>query len=235
MYPVRRFADLAGVTVKTLHHYERRGLLAPYRSNAGYRRYTVRDLARLNRILALKSLGLSLKQIAALLDGDAVPPPDALRTHGEMLTEKRRRLDSAISTVEAIEHDSHPASALRRFVAEAAWARGEAMRRKHAADAGRAPDRASASRMATFREIAGALDRDPSGGAARSLLPQWAALVDRESGGDAGTRAALLQAWANRSHWPEGMRRYVASLYEMEPDAWEKVAEFLETSHDGAR
>jgi DNA-binding transcriptional MerR regulator len=71
-YSVRAFAELAGVTVKALHHYERRGLLAPKRSPAGYRRYAVRDLARLDRIIALKSLGLSLKQIVALVDDRAL-------------------------------------------------------------------------------------------------------------------------------------------------------------------
>jgi len=55
-------------------------------------------------------------------------------------------------------------------------------------------------------------------------------MIDGDAGGDAGTRAAVMQAWANRSHWPEGMRRYVASLYEMEPDAWERVAAFLEAA-----
>src|SRR3977135_484699 len=70
-YSIRAFAALAGVTVKTLRHYERQGLLAPPRSRAGYRRYTVRDLGQLEGILALKSLGLSLKQIAALADNRA--------------------------------------------------------------------------------------------------------------------------------------------------------------------
>src|SRR5712692_9519232 len=133
-YPVRAFADLAGVTVKTLHHYERRGLLAPKRSRAGYRRYTVRDLARLDRIVALKSLGLSLKQIAALMDDPARLKPsryvDMLRAHREQLVEKRRRLDKAIAALETAERADDPSAALRRFVGDASWARWEAKRAK---------------------------------------------------------------------------------------------------------
>ena len=59
-YSVRAFAELTGVTLKALRHYERRGLLTPTRTRAGYRRYTLRDLAQVELIVALKSLGLSL-------------------------------------------------------------------------------------------------------------------------------------------------------------------------------
>src|SRR5882762_5345997 len=162
-YSIRTFADLAGVTVKALHHYERRGLLAPRRSRAGYRRYTVRDLARLDRILALKSLGLSLKQIATVAEGaegvrhrratfsDTTTIGDILRAHCEHLIEKRRRLDEALTALDAVRRDDEPATALRRFVGDASWARWEA-KRENAASTPRAPDRVSASRLALFQE-----------------------------------------------------------------------------------
>src|SRR5712692_4126430 len=245
-YSVRAFAELAGVTVKALHHYERRGLLAPKRSHAGYRRYTVRDLARLDRILALKSLGLSLKQIAIFAEGvrhrgrratvsrgrratvsDTRTIGDILRSHREQLTEKRRGIDEALAALDAVTHDDEPAAALRRFVGESSWARWEAKRAKAASTAPRAPDRISVSRLALFREIATALDRDPSGEAARPLVARWDALLDAETGGDAETKAAMRKAWADRRNWPDGMRRYVASLYDAEPDAWERVAAFV--------
>jgi hypothetical protein len=62
-YKVHEFAELAGVTVKALHHYDRLGLLTPRRTEAGYRVYTERDLERLEQIVALKFLGLPLRQI----------------------------------------------------------------------------------------------------------------------------------------------------------------------------
>lgn len=62
-YQVHEFADLAGVTVRALHHYDRLGLLRARRTDAGYRLYTARDLERLEQIVALKFFGLPLKQI----------------------------------------------------------------------------------------------------------------------------------------------------------------------------
>jgi len=63
-YQVHEFAQLSGVTVRALHHYDREGLLKPAaRSAAGYRLYTDRDLVRLEQIVVLKFLGLSLREI----------------------------------------------------------------------------------------------------------------------------------------------------------------------------
>jgi DNA-binding transcriptional MerR regulator len=61
-------AKLLGVTPKTLRHYEEVGLLQqPERTEAGYRLYSADDLLRLHRIKRLQSLGLSLKQVGAVL------------------------------------------------------------------------------------------------------------------------------------------------------------------------
>ena len=67
-YRIHEFAELAGVTVKALHHYDRLGLLKPGRSDAGYRMYRESDLERLEQIVALKFLGLPLKQVKVVLD-----------------------------------------------------------------------------------------------------------------------------------------------------------------------
>ena len=67
MYSTRGFAELTGVTVKALRHYERMGLLGPMRTRARYRRYAFADLQQVERILALKSLGLSLTSIKLVL------------------------------------------------------------------------------------------------------------------------------------------------------------------------
>ena len=70
MYLIQQFAKLAGVTVRTLHHYDRLGLLSPrHRSESGYRLYTNQDMVRLERIMVLRYLGLPLRQIADLLSG----------------------------------------------------------------------------------------------------------------------------------------------------------------------
>lgn len=72
---VGELARSTGLTVRTLHHYDEIGLLKPSgRSEAGYRLYDERDVARLHGIQALRQMGLSLAEIAALYDGRGAAP-----------------------------------------------------------------------------------------------------------------------------------------------------------------
>jgi DNA-binding transcriptional MerR regulator len=72
-----RIGELAretGLTVRTMHHYDQLGLLSPRsRTDGGHRCYTSGDVRRLHRIVALRSLGISLEQIGTLLDGQPDP------------------------------------------------------------------------------------------------------------------------------------------------------------------
>lgn len=69
-YTVQAFARLADVSVRTLHHYDRLGLLRPARQpDNGYRRYRRHDLLRLQQIMTLKYLGFSLQEIFGFLEG----------------------------------------------------------------------------------------------------------------------------------------------------------------------
>ena len=75
---VGEVAALAGVTVRTLHHYDRIGLLSPSgRTSAGYRQYAPADLDRLHRVLLYRELGFSLEEVATLLDDPSADPADA--------------------------------------------------------------------------------------------------------------------------------------------------------------
>jgi DNA-binding transcriptional MerR regulator len=68
-YRVGELAQVAGVTVRTLHHYDELGLLTPSeRTHGGHRLYSATDVERLYRLLALRSLGLPLDEIGGLLD-----------------------------------------------------------------------------------------------------------------------------------------------------------------------
>jgi DNA-binding transcriptional MerR regulator len=79
MFKIGDFSRLSMVSVKALRYYDERGLLRPARvdEETGYRYYSTDQLLRLNRILALKDMGLSLEQIALLLDQE--PTPDQIR------------------------------------------------------------------------------------------------------------------------------------------------------------
>jgi DNA-binding transcriptional MerR regulator len=75
MLKVGELAALAGLTVRTLHHYDSIGLLQPSaRSDAGYRLYDRDDVARLHQIQALRSFGMSLADVGLYLDSPAGSP-----------------------------------------------------------------------------------------------------------------------------------------------------------------
>src|SRR5256885_165500 len=98
------FAKLTGVTVRTLHHYDRLGLLKPGgRTRAGYRIYGESDLERLEQGVVLKFLGLSLKEIKALLDKKLLDLAGVLRVQRRALEEKRDRIDGALQAICAAE------------------------------------------------------------------------------------------------------------------------------------
>jgi DNA-binding transcriptional MerR regulator len=100
-YAVGRVAAFAGVTVRTLHHYDEIGLLVPGdRSATGYRRYSEYDLARLQRILFYRELGFGLDEITKILDDPDADPLDHLRRQHGLLTERAERLIELIGTVE---------------------------------------------------------------------------------------------------------------------------------------
>jgi DNA-binding transcriptional MerR regulator len=72
MFRIGDFSRLTQVTVKALRHYDSLGLLTPAHTDpfTGYRYYSAAQLPRLNRLLALKDLGLSLEQIGPFLDAE---------------------------------------------------------------------------------------------------------------------------------------------------------------------
>ncbi|MEH0545972.1 MerR family transcriptional regulator [Streptomyces sp. B21-105] len=101
-YSVGQVAGFAGVTVRTLHHYDDIGLLVPGgRSHAGHRRYEEADLDRLQQILFYRELGFPLEEVAALLDDPAADPRAHLRRRHELLT---ARIEKLQKMAEAVEH-----------------------------------------------------------------------------------------------------------------------------------
>jgi DNA-binding transcriptional MerR regulator len=94
LYQAREFAERTGTTVRTLHHYDRLGLLRPTTyTAAGYRLYGESDFARLQQIVMLKFIGLSLKQIKELLNRSNLDLAATLRLQQAVIEEKRRQLE----------------------------------------------------------------------------------------------------------------------------------------------
>ncbi|MGY1709661.1 MerR family transcriptional regulator [Geodermatophilus sp. SYSU D00758] len=98
---VGEVAALAGVTVRTLHHYDRIGLLSPSgRTSAGYRRYAPADLERLHQVLVYRELGFPLEEVATLLDDPAADPAEHLRRQHRLLLDRLERTRAMVAAVE---------------------------------------------------------------------------------------------------------------------------------------
>ncbi len=79
MFRIGEFSHIGRVSTRLLRYYDKLGLLAPgfVDPQTGYRYYTADQLPRLNRVLALKEMGMSLDEIESLIDADV--PADQLR------------------------------------------------------------------------------------------------------------------------------------------------------------
>jgi DNA-binding transcriptional MerR regulator len=95
------FARRAGVTIRTIRYYDRIGLLKPAAySESGQRLYTELDYARLQQILTLKLIGLSLDDICNLLTTDRAAMEQMLERQKQVLTEQAAQLNTVIQTIE---------------------------------------------------------------------------------------------------------------------------------------
>ena len=100
-YSVGKVADLAGVTIRTLHHYDEIGLLSPGgRSEAGYRMYEAQDLERLQRVLFYRELGFTLQEIAAIVDDPNTDATGHLERQRRLLTGRIGRLQKMLAAID---------------------------------------------------------------------------------------------------------------------------------------
>ena len=100
-WSIGEVARLAGVSVRTLHHYDEIGLLVPAgRAPSGYRAYDEASLQRLQRILAYRELGFSLEDVARILDDPDVDAREHLLRQRELLTERIERLQRIVDVVD---------------------------------------------------------------------------------------------------------------------------------------
>ncbi|MFD3478166.1 MerR family transcriptional regulator [Streptomyces sp. NPDC058695] len=100
-YSVGQVSAFARVTVRTLHHYDKAGLLSPSdRSRAGYRLYSEADLVRLQQILFYRELGFSLDEIAVILREPQVNALEQLRARQRQLSEEIARLQRLAEVAE---------------------------------------------------------------------------------------------------------------------------------------
>jgi DNA-binding transcriptional MerR regulator len=100
-YTVKQLANLAGVSARTLHYYDRIGLLKPESIRAnGYREYGEASVLKLQQILFYRELGLSLEEIKAIVTRPDFDAAAALESHRKLLEGRAERLERLIRTVD---------------------------------------------------------------------------------------------------------------------------------------
>ena len=116
MLTVHEVSELAGISVRTLHHYDRIGLLKPSaRTDAGYRLYDEADLARLQQVLFFRELEFPLADIRRIVDSPDFDRNLALEQQIRLLELKREHLDNLIALAKSLKEDDMNNAAFDAF------------------------------------------------------------------------------------------------------------------------
>jgi len=236
MYRIQEFAELAGVTVRALHHYDRLDLLKPRRTGTGYRLYGVRDLERLEQIVALKFLGLPLKQIKAVLKRGAMELPDALRMQRSVLEQKRSLLDRAIRAIREAERavnrgQETDAAVLKKiFEVIAMQDNSDWMLKYHTPEARKKvearrqewtpelQERVSKQWADLMAEAEAAMGEDPASSKVQALAKRWMDLVEEFTGGDPEVAQGVRRLYADQANWPASFQQQAKPF--LNPAVW---------------
>lgn len=107
---IKEFAELTGVSVRTLHYYDETGLLKPAFTNEqnGYREYDEKSFRRMTEILFYRELDFSLNDIARILSSPDYDRRTAIIKQKELLILKKERLENLIDALEKIEKGESP-------------------------------------------------------------------------------------------------------------------------------
>lgn len=223
MYRVREFAEKAGVTVRTLHHYDRLELLKPSgRTDAGYRLYGERDLVRLQQIVTLKFIGMPLKEIKDLLDQADLDLAATLRLQRQLLQEKRRQMEVAIHAIDQAERSMQWSGqpdwkALKKIIEVLEMQNNMEWSKKYYSEQAQAKieergktwtPELQAKVTQEWKELLNAVEgavgrgEDPAGAKGRELAQRWSKLIGGFTGGDPEIQSGLNRMYADQANWP---------------------------------
>ncbi|HEX8000599.1 MAG TPA: MerR family transcriptional regulator [Pyrinomonadaceae bacterium] len=225
LYLAQEFAERAGVTVRTLHHYDRTGLLKPSGyTAAGYRLYGEKDFARLQQIATLKFIGFSLKQIKELLDLRELDLKATLRMQRSVIEEERRRLEKIITAIERAErvvaagetsdwevfgkiievmNMQNNMDWLKKYYTE------EQLEELAARGANGVRERGEQEWAVLIKEVEAAVSagEDPSSEKSQALAERWANLIEAFTGGNPEIAANLKRLYADQANWPSTFQK----------------------------
>ena len=208
---IHDFAKTTGVTVRTLHHYDRLGLLKPRRTRHGYRVYRDTDAGRLDEIAVLKFLGLPLTDIKAAL-GSESRRVELLTLQRYSLGHRRQLLAVAFDMLEQIERGSGNRTQLAEFARELGgqsnpdtpWRNRRLYLAVRKLAARRLKVDMTLSDYELNRDVRAAIARGvtPDTPAGQALVARWRDFINRFTGGDSDLKEAMELVSRNRSNRP---------------------------------
>ena len=221
-YRVAEFARLTKVTVRALHHYDKIGLLAPSgRTPSRYRVYTDKNLFRLQQIVTLKFLGLSLSQIKKALSRPQSTVVRSMRLQAEAVEKEIERLKRAaqalretsrmveaggpldwkklINVMEEIQMTEDIKKTWAKHYTEAETKEFEEIGKTYTPEMMEATQK---NWTALIDEVKANLTADPAGPVAQSLAKRWKALLEEGYGGHPGLQKKISAAY--QSEWKAG-------------------------------
>lgn len=212
---VGELAKRTGLTVRTLHHWDQVGLLNPRgRTPAGHRLYGRGQIRRLQMILSLRAVGLSLDEIGGFLDDQAPGLESVLRTHRDRIRKQRSRLGevedrldrilAALSAGQHVEEEELLRTMERMAMFEKHYTpeQLEALEQRKEALGSEAIQGAQEEWPRLITAVREAMEKgtDPASDEVQLLAKRWSGLIQAFSGGDRGTEKSL------------------GSMYKAEPD-----------------
>jgi len=209
-FRIHEFAKKNGVTVRTLHYYDRVGLLKPRRTRHGYRVYRETDTARLEEIAVFKFLGFSLADIKTGL-GSNSRRAELMKLQRHSINHKRQLLTISLDMLDELERRSgHDVRALAESVRElevesdpeASWRKRRLNDARRKIAERRMAWNASLSDYELNRDVRAAIARGdtPDTPAGQVLVARWRDSIERFTGGDAQLEEALELVIRDRSN-----------------------------------
>jgi DNA-binding transcriptional MerR regulator len=215
LYRIGELARLTGVSVRTLHHYHDIGLLCPSaRGENGYRLYSSEDVARLQQIKSLRSLGFSLDDVRSCLERHVFSAQHIIEMQIERLKERIALEQQLCERLQAVQRltstrqnvsveellkiievtsmtEKYYTPEQMDYLKQRAETVGEERIREVEAEWPR-----------LMAEVQAAVDRgdDPTSESSRELARRWNGLVEEFTGGDDGIRQSLNTMYQNESN-----------------------------------
>lgn len=211
-WKVGELAKQTGMTVRTLHHYDEIGLLSPsHRTAAGHRLYVENDVARLQQVASLRSLGFPLDEIRELLNARRLSPLDIVRMHADRMRTQLRTQQRLVERLDALAAglgEAAPVSAEQLIATieeinmfEKYYTPGQmdylAQRREQVGEARIQEVETEWPRL--MAEVQAAMDAgtDPCDPRVQALAARWKGLVEEFTGGNEGVRQSLGDLYQN--------------------------------------